>query len=154
MSSKSEFFRMFEDAPCLEKLTNLDAKGAKRTWRCELQTSIRVFSKICSCILTVGCQSFAQYIRMLYPGRFILVESVIFFFHINYFLPRENAPIPERRFDFCSRCWRYYSKWNKKCCFCSQVEQNCDIAVDLTENVSKEVKNVHENIFKLGTTAT
>ena len=27
-------------------------------------------------MLTVGCQSFAQYIRMLCTGRFILVESV------------------------------------------------------------------------------
>ena len=35
-----------------------------------------------------------------------------------------------------------------------QTEQNCDIAVDLTENVSKVVKNVHENFFNLGTTAT
>ena len=27
-------------------------------------------------IWTVGCQKFDQYIRILYPGRFILVESV------------------------------------------------------------------------------
>ena len=31
MSSISEFFRMFNDSLCLEWLTNLDAKGAKRS---------------------------------------------------------------------------------------------------------------------------
>ena len=34
------------------------------------------FSKIFCCAWTVGCQKFVQYIRMLYLGRFILVESV------------------------------------------------------------------------------
>ena len=29
------------------------------------------------CIWTVGCQKFGHYIPMLYPGRFILVESVV-----------------------------------------------------------------------------
>ena len=33
-------------------------------------------SKIFCCKLTVVCQKYAQYIPILYPGRFILVESV------------------------------------------------------------------------------
>ena len=31
ISSISEFFRTFKDLPCRQKLTNLDAKGAKRS---------------------------------------------------------------------------------------------------------------------------
>ena len=37
---------------------------------------LRVFSKIFWCTWTDDCQKFVQYIRMLCPGRFILVESV------------------------------------------------------------------------------
>ena len=37
---------------------------------------MRFFSKKLFCTGAVGCQKFDQYIRMLCPGRFILVESV------------------------------------------------------------------------------
>ena len=41
-----------------------------------LQVSIQAFSKIVPCTSTVVCQKFGQYIRMLWHGRFFLVESV------------------------------------------------------------------------------
>ena len=37
---------------------------------------MRVFQKMLCCTRAVGCRKFVQYMRMLYPGRFILVESV------------------------------------------------------------------------------
>ena len=43
---------------------------------CRLKTSVRVFSKVFCSTWTVGCQNFGQYIRMLCPGRFILIDSV------------------------------------------------------------------------------
>ena len=49
----------------------------KETYIYELQASIEVFPKIVFCTGAVGCQIFVQYIRMLCPGRFILVESVV-----------------------------------------------------------------------------
>ena len=48
----------------------------KEAYRCGLKTSIRVFQKIFCLTWAVGCRKFVQYIRMLYTGRFILVESV------------------------------------------------------------------------------
>ena len=51
-------------------------KVPKEAYRCGLQTSLRVFSKIFCCIWTVGDQKFVQYIGMLWPGLFILNESV------------------------------------------------------------------------------
>ena len=35
------------------------------------------FQKIFCCTWRVGCHKFIQYIRMLYPGQFILIESVV-----------------------------------------------------------------------------
>ena len=43
MSSISELFRMFKDSLCRNLLTNLDAKGAKRSVKSGLQTSIKDF---------------------------------------------------------------------------------------------------------------
>ena len=40
----------------------------------------------------VGCQKFVQYIRMLYPGRFILVESV--FLRVRSFWKRRKIKFP------------------------------------------------------------
>ena len=45
MSSKSEFLRMFKDLPCLEKLTNLDTKGAKRSVKMWTKNSYKIFFK-------------------------------------------------------------------------------------------------------------
>ena len=59
-----EFFRKFKVSLCLDWLTNLDAKVPKEAKRCELPTSIRIFTKIFCCTWTVGCQIFIQYIRM------------------------------------------------------------------------------------------
>ena len=41
-------------------------KVPKEAWRCELPTSIRVFSKTFCCTWTVGCQKFVQYIRYVW----------------------------------------------------------------------------------------
>ena len=49
-------------------------------WQIQLVLEESHFSLIIRCwvlsIWTVGCQKFVQYIRILWPGRFILVESV------------------------------------------------------------------------------
>ena len=58
------------------KIDNLDAKGAKRSVEMWATNFYMSFSKIICCTWRVGCQKFGQYIHMLYPGRFILVESV------------------------------------------------------------------------------
>ena len=54
-------------------MTNLDAKGAKRSVKMWTTTFYKNFSKM---FCSVVCHKFVQYIRMLCPGRFILVESV------------------------------------------------------------------------------
>ena len=41
-----ELFRKFKISLCLEQLINLNAKGAKRSVKTELPTSLGVFSKI------------------------------------------------------------------------------------------------------------
>ena len=51
-------------------------KVPKEAQKCGVPTSIRVSSKMFCCTWTVGCQKFVQYIRMLWPGRFILGKSV------------------------------------------------------------------------------
>ena len=48
----------------------------KEAQRCELQNSVRVYSKIFCCTWAVGCQEFVQYIYMLWSGRFILIAAV------------------------------------------------------------------------------
>ena len=57
---------------------NLDAKGAKRSvkmWNTNLYKSF--FKNILLYMdIIFGCQKFVYYIHMIYPGRFILVESV------------------------------------------------------------------------------
>ena len=42
----------------------------------DYKTSSRVFPKKLCCTWAVGCRKFVQYILMLSPGRFILVEPV------------------------------------------------------------------------------
>ena len=49
---------------------------SKETSKCELATSCRVLSKVFCFTWRIDCQKCVQYIRMLYPGRFILIESV------------------------------------------------------------------------------
>ena len=52
-------------------------KVSKEAQRCELPTLKRFFSKIFWYTKwTVGRQKFVQYIHLLYPGQFILIESV------------------------------------------------------------------------------
>ena len=53
---------------------------------CGLHIFLRVLFKTILCTWTVGCQKIVQYIRMLWPGRFILIESVATkaLLHIQY----------------------------------------------------------------------
>ena len=76
MSSISEFFRMFKVSLCHDWLTNLDEKCTKRSVKMWTTNFLRVFPKMFCCTWVVGCWKFVQYILMLCPGRFILVESV------------------------------------------------------------------------------
>ena len=78
-------FRRFQNSfECLKKHYAANnwpiwtQKVPKEAYRCRIQTSIRVFQKKNCCTWAVGCQKFVQYIRILCPGRFILVESVTF----------------------------------------------------------------------------
>ena len=82
----------------------------KEAQGCGLQPCIRVFSKIFSCICTIGCQKFVQYIHMLYPGRFILFESVGAFkkvnvtfviFHKGYNALRGHGAVPALTQGIC-----------------------------------------------------
>ena len=66
MSSISEFFQMFKDSPCLERLTNLDAKGVKRSVKMRATIFYESFSKILCCIWTVCCQKLIHYICTYY----------------------------------------------------------------------------------------
>ena len=43
---------------------------------CRFPNILQRLTKTFCCTWMVGCQKLAQYIRMLYPGRFILIESV------------------------------------------------------------------------------
>ena len=58
----------------------IDQFGRKRCQKkrkdVDFKLLLRVLSKIFCCKWMVGCQKFSQYIRMLWPGRFILIESV------------------------------------------------------------------------------
>ena len=69
MSSISEFFRLFKDSLYREYLTNLDTKCCQKKIK-EDDYNLLYF-------VAVGCQKFVQHIRILCPGRFILIESVI-----------------------------------------------------------------------------
>ena len=72
MSSILQFFQMFKGSLCREQLTNLDAKGVKRS----VKIWTTNFFKNIYCKWMVGCQKIIQYIRILCPGRIILIESV------------------------------------------------------------------------------
>ena len=61
---EGKFFRSFKDSLCCEQWTNLDAKGAKRSVKMSTTSFYKSFFKI------------VQFMHMLCPGRFILVESV------------------------------------------------------------------------------
>ena len=77
MSSISEFFRMFKDSSCLEKLTNLDAKFAKRSVKIWTTDFYKSFSNICMLLYMNGLLSkFRLVLTYVMPGRFILVEYV------------------------------------------------------------------------------
>ena len=71
------FQTFFKDSLWLQTLTNLDAKGAKRsvkTWTTNFYKSFpkNIWLYISSRLSKIRSKN----IRMLYPGRFILVESV------------------------------------------------------------------------------
>ena len=56
---------MFKYLLCRDQLTNLDAKGIKRSVKCGIQTSARGFSKI-FCYICQKLVKYNSYIRMLY----------------------------------------------------------------------------------------
>ena len=86
--------------------TNLTAKGAKR-----------VFFK--NSFLYMSCQTFVQYIRMICPGRFILVESVYkccFHFFSSLMLPTLNEILYDYNpyYHVCKYCVRCSTKIAKQ----------------------------------------
>ena len=76
-NSNFAVFNYFSKTHCASKNWPIwTQKVPKEAQRCRIPTSIRVFPKIFCCKWAVGCRKFVQYICMLCPGRFILVESV------------------------------------------------------------------------------
>ena len=78
MSSISEFFRMFKDSLCRHWLTNLDAKRAKTSVQMSTTSTTIFYKSFFKNILSYMNirRSKIRSVRILCPGRFILVESV------------------------------------------------------------------------------
>ena len=75
-----DFQTYFKGSLYLELLTNLGAKGAKRTVKMKTTNICKSFFKNILLYTNGRMSKFGQYKRMLYPRRFILVESVLLFF--------------------------------------------------------------------------
>ena len=58
----------------------IDKFWSKRCQKKRKDMDYKLLQIFC-CTWAVGCWKFVQYIRMLYPGRFILVESVVYSAH-------------------------------------------------------------------------
>ena len=73
-------------------MTNLDAKGAKRSVQTWASNFYKSFSKVFCCTWTVGCQIFVQYIRMeLSRFMFFRVSVCVFFCYSCHCMPPKSS---------------------------------------------------------------
>ena len=76
ISSISRFIRMFKNSLCREKLSNLDAKGAKRSVKMRTTILYKTFFKNILFYMNGWPSEISSVHTYVIPGRFILIESV------------------------------------------------------------------------------